>query len=164
MPQFSDLIPSGPITPLESSSSTMSSTCSSSTLSSSISTSSSYSSSSSNHDSDSGEELILNIGHSGHIRRQLSQQAQNLNSANTNDRDLVRKNSTVSTPSRKIYSRKESPQSTSNKVSDTNSIDTENIINGKFIGGDMDSRKLLKDVLNHNSCTNNNKENMDNKI
>lgn len=164
MPQFSDLIPSGPITPLESSSSTMSSTCSSSTLSSSISTSSSYSSSSSNHDSDSGEELILNIGHSGHIRRQLSQQAQNLNSANTNDRDLVRKNSIVSTPSRKIYSRKESPQSTSNKVSDTNSIDTENIINGKFIGGDMDSRKLLKDVLNHNSCTNNNKENMDNKI
>ena len=92
------------------------------------------------------------------MRRQLSQQTQHSNSVKVSSIGLVQKNSVISSSPQKVYSSKESPQFTSNEISDKNEIDTGNVISGRFIGGNMDSRKLLKDVLNHNSGNSN--ENM----
>lgn len=72
-------------------------------------------------------------------------------------------NSVISSSSRDIYPDKQSPQLTSNEILDMNKVD-EGIINGSFISEEMDSRKLLTDVLNRSSHDDNDKEVRDKEI
>ncbi|CAL9733539.1 SNF1-activating kinase 1 [Monosporozyma servazzii] len=170
MPHFSNMIPPDTIASLMSSSNSESSLATSRS-SSSISSSSSFSVSNSNStnqsgdsESDSGEELILNIGNSGHMRRRQSQYAPKLEQQNI-DATINSSPSSKALPCSPIRLKRNSSSSSQHfgsisarpsatNLIQTNTINEDNIMTESFISGELDSRILLKDVLDNTPYNN----------
>lgn len=166
MPHLSNMIPADSISSSMSSlTSTSSRSSSSSSASSLVSSSSSSSSSSSASDSetDSGEELILSIGNSGHMRRQLSQHTQKSQKSQKSqavslNSPLPNKTLSPATLKRNSFSCQQynrvSPKGSSTNLLKMSKVDEDTVIAGNFISGEVDSRALLKDLLGKTNCNN----------
>lgn len=172
MPYFPNMIPPESITSSMlslrssmSSSSSGSSRSSSSSMSSSSSFSISNSNSNSESESDSGEELILNIGNSGHMRRRQSQHTSksqpqtievNMNSPQSNKTLPISPIKLKRNSSSSQHFSNASPRPSSTNLLQMSKLNEDNIITDNFISGELDSVMLLKDVLDNTPCNNNN--------